>query len=279
MLSSSSPLLGEAQRSFASPLSSPLAADLLPLIGALLGPDDLLALCACSESLNVSVTGSPLATVWQELLGELSRPLLSNVHSPMRRYMQLMSLDLTGTWLDAGINVHEREKYRYLTAMRVTRQSGLEKSFEAVSFLGDREVKISRGRLDGAVYVCYERFEDIETGEMVSAPINMARGVLDLRDPERPTISGMWIQCDPPPDGEEDGGEELDKWLDNPLCLTTGSFEFTKLDAAYDERAGWNPELRLRAGLPALDARADGVPVSASLYVVEPFHDDVPLCA
>lgn len=244
--------------------------DLLPFIGALLGPESLLVMCCCNSALHDSVTGAPLESVWHGFLGECSRPLLTNSTSSMRRYLEIMTLDLTGTWVDAGINVHEREKYRYLTAMRVTKKRGIEHNFEAVSFMGDREVKVSRGRLDGAVYVCYEHFEDINNGKMDAAPINMARGVLDLRDVVCPTISGTWIQCEPPPE-DDDVSDVLDKWLDNPLCLTTGSFEFTKVDGSYDERAGWNPELRLRAGLPSLKP---GVPVCDSLYVCQTLTDE-----
>ncbi|CAE8604568.1 unnamed protein product, partial [Polarella glacialis] len=138
------------------------------------------------------------APLWRSFAGETGELLLSLETKPMRRFAQMANLNFRGTWLDVGED--DSERYRFLTTMREVTGSGpLERSLEAISYFTEREAKVSHVYLSGAVYLGYERFMEAATS-ILSQPLNIASGILDLRQPQRPRVFGTWLQYNPLPD-------------------------------------------------------------------------------
>jgi hypothetical protein len=168
----------------------------------------------------------------------MSMPLLPSGATPMSKYLILRRLDLTGTWLDTGIDRNARHRYSLLTAMKQS-SGGLQKTFQAISLVGERQIKRSHGRLSGGVYCCHETFVNSETQELLPG-VNIAGGFLDLRNPKKPRIFGTWTHL------EMEEGEDSEP---SPQMSTTGTFDFVKVNDTYDEDVGHNEKLRSEAGL------------------------------
>lgn len=236
--------------------------DLLTALGGLLGPVGLMLLGSSSRALWVIVAGTSLDGLWEEFAGAGARPLLSDQQTHRMRYCSLATFDLSGTWLDCGVDIVAKERYRFLTSMRELRREGLARTFEAVSQLESQELKLSTGTLNGATYFCTERFVHEHTGAVIAPLMNIAKGVLDLKDPGRPLIAGTWEQWEVPP--RELRGLALAVSGEPPAgaiqLTSSGSFEFTRISRIFDERAWQNPDLRERAGLGR----------TGEFYVVEP---------
>jgi hypothetical protein len=220
------------------PLTPSAFPGLIGLVASFLEPKDLCELSFGNRCLRDCVCGPELASIWKGLLGKISMPLLPNGATSMCKYLSLRRLNLTGTWLDTGIDRSAKHRYSLLTAMKQT-CGGLQKTFQAVSLVGERQLKRSHGRLSGGVYCCHETFVNSETQELLPG-VNIAGGLLDLRNPKRPRIFGTWTHL------EMEEGEDNEP---SPQMSTTGTFDFVKVNDKYDEKAAHDDELRKKAGL------------------------------
>eukprot|EP00933_Yihiella_yeosuensis_P042893 TRINITY_DN37561_c0_g1_i1.p1 TRINITY_DN37561_c0_g1~~TRINITY_DN37561_c0_g1_i1.p1 ORF type:complete len:373 (+),score=51.78 TRINITY_DN37561_c0_g1_i1:28-1119(+) len=230
-------------------------------IGTFLGPAYLARLSSTTRYWKAMILSEELASLWEQFLGDEGQVLISRYSEPMRKYGQLASVNLHGTWLDHGTD--DEERYKFLTAMRQVKKHGpLDRSMEAISYLTDVEMKISYARLTGAVYIAYERFKLVGSGRL--APIiSIASGVLDLRKPNSPRIFGTWLQYHETNrtarTSQRLGFRSGPSWsLSRPKVI--GKFEFSKIDPVYDEKASKRRRLREKAGLDA----------EGPLYVSEP---------
>eukprot|EP00928_Gymnodinium_smaydae_P022908 TRINITY_DN19099_c0_g1_i1.p1 TRINITY_DN19099_c0_g1~~TRINITY_DN19099_c0_g1_i1.p1 ORF type:complete len:363 (-),score=63.25 TRINITY_DN19099_c0_g1_i1:72-1160(-) len=240
----------------------PVSLDALVAIGAWLGPAGLATAGTCSLAWRGFVSGSACEAVWRLFAGASALPLLSNETSSMRRFLQLARLRFRGTWLDTGTDGNER--YRFLSAVRELRRPRsdrpLERRLDAISLLQENYIKYTYANLTGAMYIGYERFTTTSGGTFEPL-LNMAAGILDLREPERPRIFGSWLQYNPVADRgrrRQRGGLRSGWGLNQPRVV--GTFEFIKIDSRFDEQAGRKRCFREMAGL------SDDGP----LYEVEP---------
>lgn len=213
-----------------------------------LDPISVGTLSATAARWREVANGPEFAGLWSHFAHRTDKALLSNLEGPMQRFMQLANLDVGGVWLDAGSD--DKEEYKFLTSMReVKRRGHIRRTMEAISYFSDTEAKVTYARLDGAIYLGFERFKNMSTGALTS-PINMASGVLDLRHPTQPRIFGTWVQYDPTIERSRRRSLSLRTrtWgLARPRA--TGEFEFAFIDSTYDEQAGKRRRLREKAGL------------------------------
>lgn len=185
----------------------------------------------------------------------------------MRRYIQIESVNLTGIWLDEGIDAVDQERFKCLTAMSQIEKLGTRKRFEAVTQLATDELKISLGHMDGAHYVCTECFVQEPSRAVLEPLINLAWGVLDLRNPEQPKIVGTWQQL------ELRDAEAVEAAMLRPgvvpvspdrdetlICRSRGSFEFTRIRRSFENAAGQDPAVRAEVGFTSEE----------EFYIVEP---------
>ncbi|CAJ1382789.1 unnamed protein product [Effrenium voratum] len=188
-------------------------------------------LAECCGNFKALVQGPDFAALWRSFLTEAG--LLSAGEDARRKYVQLATVDLQGAWLDIGRDDTE-EEYRCMTTMReLPRRSPICRCFEAISYLGPFETKVSYSMVSGAIFVSYERFVDPGTG-VISGPLNIASGVLDLSP--SPRVFGTWVQYSsrmdlgrgPHATRRRDG--EL--WGPSPP-MVQGSFDFVQI--ALDE--------------------------------------------
>lgn len=213
-----------------------------------LDPTSVGTLSATAARWREVANGQEFAGLWSHFAHGTDKALLSNLQGPMRRFMQLANLDVDGVWLDTGSD--DNESYKFLTSMReVKRRGHIRRTMEAISYFSDTEAKVTYARLDGAIFLAFERFKNMTTSALTS-PVNMASGVLDLRHPTQPRIFGTWVQYDPTIERSRRRSLSLRTrtWgLARPRV--TGEFEFTFIDSVYDEQAGKRRRLREKAGL------------------------------
>eukprot|EP00434_Breviolum_minutum_P020125 symbB.v1.2.017746.t1/scaffold1390.1/size121990/3 len=154
-----------------------LLGSIFAAVGSFLGPSRTARLMQCSAGMQRLIRGSDFSELWHW----------------RRRYVQIATTKLAGMWLDNGVNEMENADFRFLTAMReLPRHGPVDRRFEAITHFSELEAKVSYSILTGAIFLCYERFMDPCTG-IISGPVNMASGILDLRQ-EQPRIFGNWLQ-------------------------------------------------------------------------------------
>lgn len=242
-----------------------LHSDVLRELAPLLGPRALLLLGTSCRQLSDTISGPAMSQLWVHFAGTASDQLLSSAATPKLRFLELLRVTLAGTWLDEGIDVVGKERYRFLSAVQEAQREGTCRTLKAFSQLEKGQLKISVATLQGHAYRCSERYVYERSGKLCSPAMNVAQGTLDLRDPQRPRVVGVWEQVRLPTKAILRHVAALEAGKAPPAHwerTTHGTFDWQRVSLTFDPRVWENPALREQAGMGS----------TSELYITSPLE-------